>query len=424
MQVLSKSLGLFLLFGCILPVSGAEPDFRRLPLSEYRDKMQAAWLGQMAGVGWGQPTEFRYCGRIIPADNMPPWNPDMINQHKNDDLYVEVSFLRTLAERGLDVDARRAGIDFANSAFPLWHANKAGRENLRRGIAPPDSGHPHFNPHADDIDFQIESDFAGIISPSLPQQAIALAEVFGRMMNYGDGLYAGQFIAAMYSEAFFESEPAQLAQAALECIPADSQYAEMVRDVLRWYRANADDWQKTWRLVEDKYHADPQYTHGLCSQPGGRDAMSIDAKLNGAYILIGLLYGRGDPEQTIIIACRCGQDSDCNPSNAAGILFTTLGRARIQGKFTEKLDLKAKFSHTDYNLEEIFTVCEKLAREAILKAGGRVETDADGEEVFLIPRQMPRPSRLEKSYEPGPIADSRYSPEEKARILLPPEQSP
>ena len=53
-----------------------------------------------------------------------------------------MTFLRTLEQYGLDVSIRQAGIDFANSRYPLWCANDAGRKNLRAGIAPPDSGHP------------------------------------------------------------------------------------------------------------------------------------------------------------------------------------------------------------------------------------------------------------------------------------------
>ena len=81
------------------------------------------------------------------------------------------AFLRTLELYGMDVSIRQAGIDFANSGYPLWHANKAGRDNLRKGIAPPDSGHPKFNDHADDIDYQIEADYAGLIAPGRPRQA-------------------------------------------------------------------------------------------------------------------------------------------------------------------------------------------------------------------------------------------------------------
>ena len=37
---------------------------RRLSLEEFRDKMQGAWVGQMAGVAWGQPTEFKFVGDV------------------------------------------------------------------------------------------------------------------------------------------------------------------------------------------------------------------------------------------------------------------------------------------------------------------------------------------------------------------------
>jgi len=215
------AVGLPLLLVRVQPASAARK-VRRITLEKYVDKMKAGWVGQMAGVGWGAPTEFRYKGTIIPEDKMPAWRPEMINQFNQDDVYVEMTFLRTLELHGLDVPIRQAGIDFANSRYKLWHANKAGRTLLRSGIAPPDSGHPAFNKHADDIDYQIESDFSGLIAPGMPNIAIELGEKFGRLMNYGDGLYGGQFVGGMYAEAFFESDPEKIVRAGLECIPKGS----------------------------------------------------------------------------------------------------------------------------------------------------------------------------------------------------------
>ena len=405
------------LCGSLLAVCGADaPEFRRLPLREYLDKMEGGWLGQMAGVGVGGPTEFKWRGEIIPADQVPAWRPAMINQFGQDDLYVEMTFLRTLELHGFDVSIRQAGIAFANSRYQLWHANKAGRDNLRAGIAPPDSGHPRFNRCADDIDYQIEADYSGLIAPGMPNLVIELGEKFGRLMNYGDGVYAGQFVGGMYAEAFFEDDMVKLVEAGLHCIPAGSQYAEMVRDVLRWYRENPDDWKKTWLLVEEKYHKDPHYTHGLCSPAGGKGSFSIDAKLNGAYIIMGLLYGGGDLDETIIISTRCGQDSDCNPSNAAGVLLTTVGRSRLPERFVSALDPRGKFSHTEYTFPRLIEVCGKLVRAAVVRAGGRIEQDAGGDEILLIPVQAPRPSALLESRNPGPIAGSRFTAEELAQI--------
>ncbi len=387
--------------------------FRRLPLAVYRDKMAGGWLGQMAGVGLGGPTEFRFKGQIVPAERVPKWRPEMVNQFRQDDLYVEMTFLRTLERYGLDVSIRQAGIDFANSGYKLWHANRAGRDNLRHGIAPPDSGHPKFNRHADDIDYQIEADFSGLIAPGLPQLAIELGEKFGRLMNYGDGLYGGQFVGGLYAAAFFENDPVKIVEAALRCIPEGSQYAECIRDTLRWYRQNPDDWQATWRRINKKYHLNPAYRRFSCSGPDS--AFNIDAKINGAYIVLGLLYGRGDFERTIVIATRCGQDSDCNPANAGGVLGTVLGRSGLPEEFTSALDTQTKFSHTDYNFTRLLEVCEKLTRQAVLRAGGRIERTGEGE-VLVIPIQTPKPSPLEQSWAPGPVTNSRFTPEEMKQI--------
>jgi hypothetical protein len=393
----------------------AAGESRRLPVADYLDKMKAGWIGQMAGVGWAAPTEFKWNARIMPAGEMPEWRNETINQFSQDDIYVEMTFLRSLEQHGIDVGIRQAGIDFANSGYRLWHANKAGRDNLRRGIAPPDSGHPRFNQHADDIDYQIEADFSGLISPGLPSRVIRLGEVFGRLMNYGDGVYGGQFVGAMYAEAFFESDRVKLVEAGLAAIPEDSQYHQCISDVLGWYREDPDDWEKTWHLVEEKYRR-PEFTRFLC-QPGSH----IDAKHNGAYIVMGMLFGGGDPDRTITIATRCGRDSDCNPSNAAGVLFTTMGFGQLPGRFTAALDPERKFSHTPYGFASLCDVCEQLARRIVVAEGGRIEKDADGAEVFVIPADEPDPGPAAKSWEPGPVANAKFTEAELGRITAKPE---
>ena len=397
------------------PVNGGPTDnYRCISVSEYRDRMMAGWLGQIVGVSWGAPTEFHFRGEIIPEERMPAWTEDMVNNaFGQDDLYVEMTFLRSLEEYGLGVSQRQAGLDFANSRYGLAHANNTGRRNLRAGIAPPDSGHPKFSEHADDIDYQIEADFSGLVAPGLPNTAIALGEKFGRLMNYGDGLYGGQFVGGMYAEAFFESDPVKIVEAGLKLIPAESQFAEAIRDTLKWHSENPGDWQKTWGLLEEKYNDNSEYRKFSC----GKDRVfNIDAKLNGAYIVMGLLYGERDIDKTTIISCRCGQDSDCNPSNAAGVLFTTLGFSKIPDRFKAKLDRGAVFSYTAYNFPKLIAASEKVAREAVVRAGGFIASGPDGEEFFVIPQKAPKTGKLQQSWKPGRIAKSRYSKEEMETI--------
>jgi hypothetical protein len=136
--------------------------------------------------------------------------------------------------------------------------------------------------------------------------------------------------------------------------------------------------------------------------------------------VLGLLYGDRDPDKTIIIATRGGQDSDCNPSSAAGILFTSLGLENLPAKYTEKLDLETKFTHTDYTFAELLEVCEKLGRDAILRAGGKIVREGN-QEILLIKHEEPRLRPLEQSWAPGPIANSKYTPEEMVEKIRPDE---
>ncbi|RKY06778.1 MAG: ADP-ribosylglycohydrolase family protein [Planctomycetota bacterium] len=386
--------------------------FRRISVDEYLDKMKGGWVGQMAGVGWGGPTEFKWKGKIMPAEKMPKWTPERINQFGQDDIYVEMTFIRTLQQYGFDVDIRQAGIDFANSGYGLAHANHYGRDNLRKGIAPPDSGHPKFTDHADDIDYQIEADYSGLIAPGMPNLVIELGEKFGRLMNYGDGLYGGQFVGGMYAEAFFEKDMQKIVHAGLACIPAGSQYAECIRDVIKWHSENPDNWQKTWHLIEAKYQDNPDYRMASCDKGN----FNIDAKINGAYIVMGLLYGEGDIDKTITISTRCGQDSDCNPSNAAGVLCTMIGFKNLPDKFKSALDPNGKFSHSPYTFPKMIEVSAQLVRDAVIRQGGRIEKDQDGKEVFVIAAQTPKPSKLEQCWAPGAIAGSKFTDAEMKKI--------
>ncbi|MDD4869072.1 MAG: ADP-ribosylglycohydrolase family protein [Kiritimatiellae bacterium] len=411
-RLIISIIGLMLFFSLCAP---GQTECRKIPLKDYLDKMKGGWVGQIAGVSWGAPTEFKFVDKIMPDDVMPKWQPRMINDaFGQDDLYVEMTFLRSMEEHGLDVSIRQAGIDFANSGYALWCANKAGRTNLRKGIAPPDSSHPKFNKCPNDIDYQIEADFSGLIAPGMPNVAVSMGEKFGRLMNYGDGMYAGQFMGGMYAEAFFQSDIIKVIEAGLKCIPAESQYAEMVRDMLAWYKADPDNWEKTWQLCLEKYRKNPEYQK---ASNGG-----IDCKINGACVLMGLLYGKGDLDKTIIISCRSGYDSDCNPSSSAGVLFTIIGFSKLPDRFAKELNEKTFFSHTAYNFPALLDVCAKLARQAIIKEGGRIEKNENGEEIFVIPVVSPKPSKLELSWAPGPITDSKFTETEMKQITRAPDQ--
>ena len=388
---------------------------RRISVEDYRDRMEAGWIGQIAGVGIGGPTEFGYTYKLVPANKIRAWSPGIINEaFHQDDLYVEMTFLSTLERHGLGVDIRRAGIDFANSRYRLWHSNAEARNALRAGIAPPDCSHPSVNACADDLGYQIQSDYSGLVAPGCFQGVVSLGEKFGRLTNYGDGLWAGQFVGAMYAAAFFEREPRRIVETALRVIPARSRYAEMVRDLLAWHKADGADWEGAWRKAVDKYG----HEGGCSEQPN-----VIEATLNGAMVVMGVLYGNGDPMRTILIATRGGFDSDCNPSTAAGVVFASIGKRNLPGVWYEKLDRKVPFEHTDYTYPSLVAACEKIARQVVVAEGGRIERDAEGKEWFVIPDRPVKPSPFEPFARPGPLTGARFTDKEMAEIRFLPQKA-
>lgn len=376
------------------PAAAAEPAMRRLSRRQLEDKVRGGWAGQMIGVAFGAPTEFRSNGKINEAELA--WTPEMIgNTIHQDDLYVEMTFAEVMDRVGLDATTEQYGEMFRDSQYRLWHANAGARRNLSRGIKAPMSGHPDHNIHANDIDFQIESDFIGLMCPGLPQASNRFADRVGRVMNYGDGLYGGMFFGAMYAAAYFESDPRRVVEAGLLAIPGESGYARLVRDVLAWHAEHPADWRRSWRRIAERWD------RGDLCPDGALAPFNIDARLNGGYVVLGLLYGEGDFARTLEVATRAGQDSDCNPSSAAGILGVMLGYERIPERWKAGIPALAdtKFEFTRYSFNEIVASTLKRAEAVILEAGGKVTPSE-----VLVPVQAPKAPPLEQ-WDPGvPVA--------------------
>jgi len=423
------------------PVSATEsskPVLRELAWDTYLDKVQGGWMGKMIGVTFGQPWEFQYQNTPIGFDitdwplsstrmkdyraraNKPgDWTPitreaenqkihivhdfiiDSEKEHPsfgapdNDDIYINILFLHCLRRYGIDVDPVTVAHEWDKRIRKVWHANDAGLENIRKGILPPDSGNPRYNLHADDIDFQIEADIFGMIAPGMPQVSNRYGDRMGHIMNYGDGVYGGMFIAAMYTQAFFAKDIREVVEKGLQAIPPQSLYAQLIRDVIRWHDENPNDWLKMWHLVQAKWG---EVDH--CPD-GYKQPFNIDAKLNGGYVVMGLLYGNGDWYKTMNYATRGGQDADCNPANAAGILGTLIGAHAIPAEYREPLH-NTYWNTTlaglpdSYEIDVLSEDTAQVGLKVLLANGGAVKT-REGKMVLAVDYQEPvAPATLEQ----------------------------
>jgi hypothetical protein len=139
-------------------------------------------------------------------------------------------------------------------------------------------------------------------------------------------------------------------------------------------------------MLQDKWAQDH-----LC--PDGRGTpFNIDAKLNGGYVAIALLYGGGDWGKTLEIAVRCGQDSDCNPSSAAGVLGATTGYRGIPERYRAGIPAigDKQFAFVPYSFNTLADACAAVARKVVEAEGGQVRAGPKGE-MWRIEVTAPKP---------------------------------
>lgn len=361
-----------------------------------QDKIKGGWAGQTIGVVYGAPVEFKYQGSLIDERMNIPWNEHYVKYWWDkkpglfDDIYTDLNFVKAFEKYGLNASSDSIAHHWSNTAYHLAHANQASRYNILNGLRPPASGFWKNNPHADDIDFQIEADFIGLMSPGMVNAATDIADRVGHVMNSGDGWYGGVFVSAMYSLAFVSNDPVYIVEQAVKTIPAGTKFHDCISDVIAWHKQYPNDWKQTWFEVQKKWNLD------VGCPKGAFLGFNIDAKINSAYVAIGMLYGNGDFTKSIDIATRCGQDADCNPATVGGVLGVMLGYDKIPAFWLKPLQEieNDNFENTDVSLAKAYDWSFNHALGMIEKQGGKTA----GEEV-TIPLTKPVAVAFEQNFE-------------------------
>jgi ADP-ribosylglycohydrolase len=392
-MMIKKYLFILLLASAALRLPAQTAKSIRLSRADLLDKIKGGWAGQTIGVTFGGPVEFRFEGTMINESYPLIWNDDYLaetmrdNPGLYDDIYMDLTFVDVFDRLGLHAPLDSFAQSFAHAGFDLWHQNQTARWQILHGRPSGDWLH---NPHANDLGYQIEADYAGLMSPGLPNASAAINDRIGHIITYGEGWYGGVLAGAMYSLAFVSKDMNYIVTTALGMIPPQSPFRECIADVVKWHKQFPADWKQTWFEIQKKWTANP-----MCPEAIFR-SFNIDAKVNMAYVVLALLYGNGDYTKTLEIATRCGQDADCNPSTAGGILGTMLGYEHIPDywkKGLKKIE-DIDFKYTTISLNKTYNMSFQQALQVIKENGGKVEAD-----FVEIPVQVPQQVRWEHGFD-------------------------
>ena len=373
-------------FALSLAACNSTDRFVEIPANVMEDKVKGAWAGKMIGVMYGRPMEFTATSGMY-LDSIK-WSPENIEKAlMEDDIYGQLNFMTTMERYGQDVSVDTLAKYFANAEFALCHANLQGRKNYFDGIPAAELAYPENSIHCEDIDFQIECDFIGFVNPCMPQASNKMCERVGAIMAAADGMYAGMFVSAMHTLAYEMDDIKAIVETALKAIPAESGYAECVREVLKCYETDPDNWEAAWNYFAEKYAP-----YDICTP---YLPFNIDAKLNGAYVVMGLLYGQKDWAKTMEITIRCGQDTDCNTATAAAVLGVICGYDAIPEIYKSYLPeiADSNFLHTDYSFNKAVAQTLTFIKENVENNGGSVTEDG-----YKIKAQEPVAAPLVKGF--------------------------
>ncbi|MCW2901886.1 MAG: ADP-ribosylglycohydrolase [Streptosporangiaceae bacterium] len=304
------------------------------------DRARGCLLGLAAGDSLGrpaenlEPAEIRHrWGRLTDLEEGPTGAPAC-----TDDTEYAIFTALLLQAHGLELssqDVARAWRDTiaATQAGPAGPMRGAGFSELgtvlalRRGLEPPLSGRWHHHGWSDGLAMRAAP--YGIFAAGEPAEAARLAAVDGAVSHSGEGIHGGRAVAAAVAVAMTGAAPAQVVEAGLATVPADSWTARSIRASVR--------------VVEE-------------NTPAGTldDHMALTARLHAAVVsphcpwtdlapeavslaFAAYLSGGGEVEESVVAAVNLGRDADTIGAMAGALAGAGRGESGVPRRWAEAI---------------------------------------------------------------------------------------
>ena len=364
-----------------------EPSSRSLLLSraEYLDRVQAIWTAQMIAQITGVRFEHQPASTlpVTPMTHLPGYAP------VDDDYYYEMVAVRAFEKYGIGLTVEQLGQQWLENNAGSWGSSEQALILLKRGIKPPDTGHPRYNKLWWTIGPQFSSDVYGALTPGMPNVAAALARNLGHINGYAEGTDGAVFVSGMISLAFVEKDTHSIVRKAASLIHPDSPYRQCLNMVISMAESGHTA-EQIFRAVDERWGIEYPATN--------------NAVVNGGIVATSVWFGDGDFNKTLQLAVHAADfaDTDCNAANSESVVAAMHGMKalpseavaelhdRIEGKQMGPLQLTPP---VDESISELARRTAKIG-EAILMSHGASD---EGNSV-RIPVQDPatQPAELFK----------------------------
>jgi hypothetical protein len=386
----------------------------KIPVATYEEKVYASWLGQCVGNVYGLPHENKYIDEAGPGRFPYGYSASVARMKEaggvfsDDDTDFEYMYLLAMEAHGPEPTYAQMAAAWKRHVHDrVWLANRAALALMRLGYAPPATGHRDRNPHWFQIDPQLVNEVWAVTAPGMVRYAAEKSLWAARITSDGFGVEPTVHYGAMYAAAFFESDVAKLVDTGTAALPPGSRFASTVEEMKRLHRRHPDDWRKARREMAARYHRDePLETKTIWN-----------ANLNGAAGILALLYGAGDFQKTLDLACAMGFDADNQAATMAGLVALARGREAIPREllfpfsdlaWKEPLnDVYRNVTREDMPDASLRDLARRIARQGVanvLAHGGRRVVE-NGVEYLVIDPAARFSAPLELPAGPAPVLE-------------------
>lgn len=227
-----------------------------------------------------------------------------------------------------------------------WNEYGVGKANMSMGINPPFSGEYRNEKWKHSNGAWIRTEIWACLFPGYPELAVKYA-YNDACVDHGvnEGTYAAVFVAALESEAFFETDIRKLIEKGLSFIPENCRVARSVKLAIDMYDAGKELKDARNEIVKDS-----------------EDLGWFQAPANVAYVVLGLLYGEGDFKKSMISAINCGDDTDCTGATIGSIMGIMHGSDFIPKDWAEYIGDKIVSVAVNLTYVEMPKSCTELTQ--------------------------------------------------------------
>jgi hypothetical protein len=386
----------------------------KIPVATYEEKVYASWLGQCVGNVYGLPHENKYVDEAGP-DRFPYGYTasaarmrEVGGVFSDDDTDFEYMYLLAMEAHGPEPTYEQVAAAWKRHVHDrVWLANRAALALMRVGYTPPVTGRRDRNPHWFQIDPQLVNEIWAVTAPGMVRYAADKSLWAASVTSDGFGVEPTVHYGAMYAAAFFEKDVAKLVDVGTAALPPGSRFASTVEEMKRLHRLHPEDWRKArGEMAARHYRDEPLETKTIWN-----------ANLNGAAGILALLYGAGDFQKTLDLACAMGFDADNQAATMAGLVALALGPDAIpkgllypfpELGWREPLnDVYKNVTREDMPDASLRDMARRMARQGVanvLAHGGRRVVE-DGVEYLVIDPDARFSPPLELPAGPSPLLE-------------------